>query len=179
MACDASSNEGSQDVVEWHCFDYDITFEDYSVMRALEPGHCVVSEKFVAGKFNWELHYFPNGVHKNNEGYSSVFVKRPDIVASYNPLTNTRFHIAMHHKLYCYGMQYNMGSSLDPSIYTFCAENPMWGFDRFISKSIVEEKCWDKNKDHIKLRCYIWVTREFSNGVTRRVRRREGSEDEY
>ncbi|KAF3339100.1 BTB/POZ and MATH domain-containing protein 3-like isoform X1 [Carex littledalei] len=178
MACDASSIEGAQDVVEWHCFDYDITFEDYSVLRALEPGHCVVSENFIAGKYHWELHYFPNGVEENNEGYSSVFVKLPDSVTGCNPLIKTRFHIVMHHNFYGYDhLENDIVSSLDPSVHTFCAENPIWGFDRFISKSIVEEKCWDRSNDLIKLRCYIWVTREFSNGVKRRVRKRE--EDEY
>ncbi|KAF3339096.1 BTB/POZ and MATH domain-containing protein 3 [Carex littledalei] len=174
----ASITEGSPDAIEWHCFDYDITFENYSVLRVLEPGQCAVSEEFVGGKYNWELHYFPNGsIDENNEGHSSVFLKRSNNVTWFNPVIKTRFHITMHHNSFGYDVNTVIVCPLDPSVHTFCNKNPIWGFNRFISKSIVEKYCWDKSKDCIKLRCYIWVTKEFSSGVKRRVRKREGSED--
>lgn len=159
--CTANSYEGSQDVPVWYCFDHDISFSNYSLMRGFEPGNSVMSQKLSAGRYEWELQYFPNGVDKNTEGHVSVFVRL--LNAPSDQEIRTRFHIIMWDNDHNYNMDSPYPSPLDHSNHMFSALNPVWGFNRFVTKNTMDKRCWCKYDDTIQFKCYIWMTREFTS----------------
>jgi MATH domain len=159
--CTANSYEGSPDAPIWYCFDHDIVFSNYSLMRSFEPGNSVMSGKLSAGRFEWELQYFPNGVDENTEGHVSVFLRLPN--AESDQEIRTRFHIVMCDNNQNYSVDNPYVSPLDHSVHMFSAQNSVWGFNRFISKNMIDKKCWNKYDDTIRFKCYIWVTKEFTD----------------
>lgn len=152
---DASSC--SRSIIETVNGSHDFTIKGYSLAKGMGAGKYISSDTFRVGGYDWAIYFYPDGKNvEDNMAYVSAFIalagEGTDVRALFE-LTLLDQSGKGKHKVHSH-----FDRALESGPYALKYRGSMWGYKRFLKRSILESSNFIKD-DCLALRCTVGVVR--------------------